>query len=451
MPSKICIHHWHITETYPDKLLLDLNLYRKRPFQTLSVKQKNVICKDENGKEYLGETKSVYESINSDSNKGKYFRMKAVCQKCGEYKDVGVDQRARDTYENSVLYKYTKPKKLYGYNEDFTGIADDQEREELKKMHDNNEDSPYLSDTKYSRIFHKVQEDESGEKNFNTDEREAIEEEALRAAVFDDVKHDFGELLDDHKYAEEIRGELEKQDKEYLQIWDGFITRHQKGRSLIHNTVYIKNRSVLEDKVFPIVRNILQNYSRQEKFTMITTFPEKDGKIWLTDGETYSFMGLNGKMQTMQYKWIRSRSRNKWPSILWLDVPEMSNSGVVDLTPHNAIRLMRGEIDKILPTVFDNKGEWLNKYLVHATIDNKDRLLQWGAPVRDGKKCKKCGGTGHYKVGECDSCHGWGEVEVNPKPKTLKGLNPVAERFDHQIGSEYEKDLALAAAYNFRG
>ena len=76
-------------------------------------------------------------------------------------------------------------------------------------------------------------------------------------------------------------GVNKEQDKEYLQIWDGFITRHQKGRSLIHNTVYIKNRTLLEDKVFPIVRNILQNYSRQEKFTITTTFSKRMAKFGL--------------------------------------------------------------------------------------------------------------------------------------------------------------------------
>ena len=44
--------------------------------------------------------------------RAKYFHMMAVCQKCGELKDIGVDHSASETYENSALIEYPKPKKF---------------------------------------------------------------------------------------------------------------------------------------------------------------------------------------------------------------------------------------------------------------------------------------------------------------------------------------------------
>ena len=110
--------------------------------------------------------------------------------------------------------------------------------------------------------------------------------------------------------------------EKYLHLWDDFILF---GPPLEWNKIYLDNKNILDNEIFSLVREILRN-----------AIPDKDQ-----------------------------------PTL------EISHSGGIDLTPYNAVRFMRGEMDKIIPyfipgkTWLDEDDEKPKKY------DHK--LLQWCA------------------------------------------------------------------------
>jgi len=83
---------------------------------------------------------------------------------------------------------------------------------------------------------------------------------------------------------------------------------HTFGPPLEWNKIYLDNKNILDNEIFSLVREILRN-----------AIPDKDQ-----------------------------------PTL------EISHSGGIDLTPYNAVRFMRGEMDKIIPYFIPGKT-WLDE------------------------------------------------------------------------------------------
>ena len=147
----------------------------------------------------------------------------------------------------------------------------------------------------------------------------------------EDSESEYLGLIDDNLYLNAIRSEIKNTlGSKYLSAWDSLIRLHEKGVPLKFNRIFIEKKDSLDNDIFPVVRNVLRNFAP-------------------------------GKLNSEP---ILDRHRN-------------GGLGIVDLTPYNAVRHIRGEIDKILPD-FDPGNEWLNEYMANEAIDNKGRfLLQW--------------------------------------------------------------------------
>jgi hypothetical protein len=302
------------------------------------VVEKYTLCTDEEGKQYMGERVTCFNrdiQIDERSARTGYYQMEGTCIKCGKHLDMlfadfvdGVysgtqktDQNQKWAYENRS-YCYPKPTKSHGYDED--------------NLFDENEViSIYLSMTDITTGTDSAESEDNVPEDDNSADITNAENDSedLKTYVDDGNKNEYSGLIDNTIYMNKVRREIKnKLGQKYLLVWDHLIRLHQKGVPLKFNQIFIEKKDILDNDIFPIVREILRNFAP-------------------------------GKLNSEP---ILDRHRN-------------GGLGIIDLTPYNAVRHIRGEIDKITP-YFDPGNEWLNKYLVNEAISEKGRFfLQWSA------------------------------------------------------------------------
>jgi hypothetical protein len=315
--NKNCIHYWYITEKFP-------------PRRSLKVVEKYTTCTAENGTQFMGEKVTCFNrniEIDERNDGIGYYQMKGNCIKCGMQLDMLFADFVDDVYsgtqktdqnqkwaDENRSYCYPKPTKSHGYDED--NLSDE-----------NNIIRAYLelvSENDWGPV------DEVGELKVCKE---------LEISLLDDSKSEYLGLIDNSLYVNTIRSEIKnKLGSKYLRIWDILIRLHNKGVPLKFNQIFIEKKDILDNDIFPVVREIVKNFA-----------PSK----------------LNSEP-------ILERHRN-------------GGLGFLDLTPYNAVRSIRGDLDKIVPD-YEPRNEWLDKYLMHETIDINDRfLLQWCAEKNDSE------------------------------------------------------------------